>query len=87
MCLCRRLRVGGVLDGATAILLAGERSGDKPAGVRSEAAQTPAVSPRPVLAAHSVLGLRASAQTLLQPARLLAQVHIQLELHKVSLIF
>lgn len=65
--------MGGLLHGPAAVLLAGERAGDQPAGVGGPAPQTSALPAHHVLHADPLLGLRAAWSARLQPARLLPE--------------
>lgn len=69
--------MGDLLDGPAAVLLAGERPGDHPAGVGSSTSQTAAVPATRLRPAEPLLGLRAEQPAQLQPARLPPKVHTQ----------
>lgn len=73
MCWTRCVRVGSLLHGPAAVLLAGERAGDQPARVGGPAPQTSALPTHHVLHADPLLGLRAAWSACLQPARLLPE--------------
>ena len=81
VCSTRCVCVGDLLCGHAAILLAGERAGDPPAGVWSTTPQTAVLSTHCLLPARSLLGRRATRPARLQPARLLPQVHTQTQTH------
>lgn len=66
--------MGDLLGSPAAVLLAGERAGDRPAGVGHPAPEAPAVPAHRVLAAQPLLGLRAARPAQVQPARLLPEV-------------
>lgn len=78
MCVCstRCVCLGDLLRGSAAVLLAGERAGDQPAGVRSSPLQTAVLPPHHLRPAHLLLGLRATGTPHLQETRLLLQVRI-----------
>lgn len=71
---CRRVRVGDLLDGPAAILLAGEQPGDRPVGVRDQTPQTSALPAHRVLPGVPLLVLRAALPTAVLLPRLLPQV-------------
>lgn len=66
--------MGDLLDGPAAILLAGERPGDRPVGVRGQTPQAPALPTHSVLAGVQLLVLRAALTTPVLQPRLLPQV-------------
>lgn len=70
----RRVRVGDLLHGPAAILLAGEQPGDRPVGVRGQTPQAAAVPAPSVLARVLLLVLRATLATPVLPPGLLPQV-------------
>lgn len=72
--LCRRVRVGDLLNGPAALLLAGEQPGDRPVGVRGQTPQTSALPVHSVLASVPLLVLRAALATPVLLPRLLPQV-------------
>lgn len=74
VCPARCVRVGDFLSGPAAFLLAGERPGCQPAGIRGSTPQAGALPASRLLHAHPLLGLRAARPPGLQPAHLLLEV-------------
>lgn len=72
--LCRRVRVGDLLNGPAAILLAGEQPGDRPVGVRGQTPQTSALPAHTVLASVPLLVVQATLATPVLSPCLLPQV-------------
>lgn len=83
---CRRVRVGDLLNGPAAILLAREQPGDRPVGVRGQTPQTSALPAHSVLTSVPLLVLQATLTTPVLPPRLLPQVDANTPFHSLLVL-